>query len=482
MAEDQVALKKIPAMSYWRALLFAYGAHTNRFNDLLQLHRLFGPIVRFPLVRMNVVLVSTPEAIQECLVSRHKHFQKSRSYFALRLVLGNGLVTSEGDFHLRQRRMIQPAFARERLRNYGNAMIEFAVESRNSYRENEVFDINRSMMHTTLFIVAKALFGSDVKADVDKIGNALDTLLAMDEVFLNPFGPLIAKLPLPINRTRIKMTEAIDEVLYRMIAEHRAQADTGDLLSMLLAARDEDDGTGMTDLQVRDEVITLFLAGHETTANALTWTWYLLAQHPEIEARFHAELDRVLGGRTPTPDDFPRLTYTRQVLAESMRIYPPVWAIGRAAVCDTELDGYAVPANTQLVMSICALHRNPQWYPDPERFDPDRFTEEAQAARPKSAYAPFGGGRRLCIGEAFAWMEGVLVLATLGQRWKFRLPEGHKLTLDPHITLRPKGGLPMYAMPRASAEVQGEAAPEATEFMACPYSGAAHQGGSPSLR
>jgi len=462
-------LKRPPGPTAWDSLGYLFEWQSDRFTELLGLHQEYGDIARLRVAGTDLYMIANPEAIQECLVSKHKDFEKSRAYFALRLVLGNGLVTSEGDFHLRQRRMIQPAFSRDRLRGYGSAMIEFALEARDSYRAGETFDINRSMMHTTLFIVAKALFGSDVKADVDRIGKALDTLMGMDAVFLNPFGPLIAKLPIPINRTRKEMTATIDDVLYRMIREHRAAGDTGDLLSLLLAARDEDDGTGMTDQQVRDEVITLFLAGHETTANALTWTWLLLAQHPEIEARFHEEVDSVLGSRPPGPEDFPRLTYTRQILAESMRLYPPVWSVARAAVNDTELGGYAVPKGTQVVVSTCAVHRDARWYPDPENFDPDRFTEAAQASRPKFSYVPFGGGRRLCIGEGFAWMEGVLVLAAIAQYWKFRLPEGHQLKLDPHITLRPKNGLPMIAVPREPAIGTGSEAAVETKGSGCPF-------------
>jgi len=438
-----------PSPPRWRSLLGALQFFTSdRIQNLHDLHAEYGEIAMSRLGRSRIYFIANPDAIQECLVSRHKDFQKSKSYFALRLVLGNGLVTSEGEFHLRQRRMIQPAFHRERIREYGRAMVEFAAQARNEYQPGQTYDINRSMMRVTLYIVAKALFNSDVTADAKRVGKALDTLMHMDAVFLNPLGPLIAKLPLPINALRKKMVAEIDEVIYRMIEERRASGDQGDLMSMLLAARDEDDGTGMTDLQLRDEAVTLFLAGHETTANALTWTWYLLAQHPEVEAKFHEELDRVLAGREPSPDDYAQLTYTRKVLAESMRLFPPVWAFAREAVSDTVLGAYPIPKGAQVIMSSHVVHHNPKLYPDPERFDPERFTEENSAGRHKFAYFPFGGGRRLCIGEGFAWMEGVLVLATIGQKWKFRLPENHQLVRDPHITLRPKGGLPMMAQPR----------------------------------
>lgn len=438
-----------PSPPRWRSLLGAIRFFTrDRIQNLHDLHSEYGDFVLSQLGRTKIYFVANPEAIQECLVSRHKDFQKSRSYFALRLVMGNGLVTSEGDFHLRQRRMIQPAFLRDRIREYGLAMVQFAAQARDEYQAGQSYDINRSMMRVTLYIVAKALFNSDVTADARRIGKALDTLMHMDAVFLNPFGPFIAKLPLPINRLRKKMVADIDDVIYRMIAERRASGDQGDLMSMLLAARDEDDGTGMSDLQVRDEAVTLFLAGHETTANALTWTWMLLAQHPEIEAKFHEELDRVLEGREPTPEDYGKLVYTRQVLAESMRLYPPVWAFAREAVNDTSVGGYPLSAGSQVVICSHVVHRDAKLYPDPERFDPERFTEANSAGRHKFAYFPFGGGRRLCIGEGFAWMEGVLVLATIGQKWKFRLKEDFHLVRDPHITLRPRGGLPMVAEPR----------------------------------
>lgn len=433
-----------PGPPMWVSVSHFLTFFNDRVGGLSHLCARYGDVVMTRLGTTNVFFISSPEVTQELLVSRHKDFHKSRSYFALRLVLGNGLVTSEDEFHLRQRRMIQPAFHRERIRGYGDAMITFSAQASGEYRDGEILDMNRSMMRVTLYIVAKALFGSDVTADADRVGRALDTLMGMDAVFLNPFGPLIAKLPLPINRLRLRMTGELDDVMYRMIAEHRASGDRGDLLSMLLAARDEDDGTGMTDKQVRDEAVTLFLAGHETTANALSWTWYLLSQYPECEARFHAELARVLDGRDPTPDDYPKLVYTRQVLAESMRMYPPVWAAARQAINDTQLGGYEVPKGSQVIVCTYATHHDPRWYPEPERFDPDRFDEAATAARHKFAFAPFGGGRRLCIGEGFAWMEGVLVLATIGQRWKFRMT-GPRPALDPHITLRPKGGLKMRA-------------------------------------
>lgn len=425
--------------------LMTGGDRLLRFGNLL---REYGDIALARLgTRLNY-FVSNPDLAQECLVSRHRDFHKGSVYFLLRLVLGDGLLTSEGKTHLRQRRMMQPAFHRDRIHGYGHAMIEFSLKARNAMREGQVSDINRDMMRLTLDIVAKALFGTDVADDAHRVAKCLDMLMEMDVYYAGPYGRFVARFPFPINRKRHGMTRELDDVIYKIIHARRAEGDTGDLLSMLLAARDEEDGSAMTDEEVRNEALTLILAGHETTANALSWTWMLLARHPEVEARFHAELDEVLDGRDPTPDDFPRLVYTRQVLAESMRLYPPVWAVGREAICDTQLGGHFVRKGAQVIVMTYFVHHDPRWYPDPERFDPERFTEEAAAARPKFAYFPFGGGNRRCIGEGFAWMEGVLVLATLGQRWKFRMAEDQPVIPDPRITLRPKGGLKMVPVRR----------------------------------
>lgn len=412
----------------------------DRFGDVVLVR--FGPL--------RLYFICHPDTIQECLVTRHKDFHKSSLYYYLKLVLGQGLVTSEDDFHLRQRRMMQPAFHRDRIDAYARAMVEHAAQARDSYRDGEALDINRDMMRVTLNIVGRALFGADLSADVDRVGHAMDALLKMDYIFLNPFAKFIARLPIPVNRTRKAMIAELDDVLFRMIAQHRASGDTGDLLSMLLAARDEDDGTGMTDQQVRDEAVTLFLAGHETTASVLTFAWHLLALHPDVEARFHEEIDAVLAGRLPAASDYPALPFTRRIIAESMRLYPPAWMFAREAVCDTQLGGYTVPKGTQIIVCTHVVQHDARWFPDPEAFNPDRFTEEATAARPKFSFFPFGGGNRRCIGEGFAWMEAVLVLATIGQHWKFRHTGGQPMKLDPRVTLRPKGGLRLLPVRRTA--------------------------------
>ncbi|MBI1321526.1 MAG: cytochrome P450 [Candidatus Hydrogenedens sp.] len=448
MSAEAVKSNLPPGPTPFQALSRGLRWHRDRIHSVVEAHELYGDVAMSRFGRLTIIFVAHPEAVQECLVSKHRDFHKSRAYFALRLVLGRGLVTSEDEFHLRQRRMIQPAFHRERVLGYGIPMIKYSAEFAASIADGQRFDMNRAMMQTTLKIVGEALFSSNIADSTDRVGHALDTLMHMDAVFLNPLGPFISKLPIPINTLRKKMTAELDDVMFNMIREHRERGDQGDLLSMLLAARDEDDGTGMTDKQVRDEAVTLFLAGHETTANALTWTWYTLSQHPEVEAKFHAELAEVLGGRDPEPKDYEKLVYTRQVLAETMRLFPPVWTVAREAIRDTTLGGYDVPKGAQVVTSTYVTHRDPRWWKEPLAFRPERFAPGAGEGRPKFAYYPFGGGKRLCIGEGFAWMEGVLVLAAIGQRWRFQVPEGHVPDLDPHITLRPKNGLPMIACAR----------------------------------
>jgi cytochrome P450 len=263
-----------------------------------------------------------------------------------------------------------------------------------------------------------------------------------------PFSKVIERLPVPSVRRFEKARKTLDEIIYRIIDERRSSGeDRGDLLSMLLLAEDEQGSGRMSNEQVRDEALTLFLAGHETTANALTWTWYLLSQNPQSEARFHAELDTVLQGRTPVPEDFSRLRYTEAVLAESMRLYPPAWGIGRMALKHYEAFGY--PVEPGEIMSPYVVHRDPRWYPDPERFDPDRWSPELRGSRPKFAYFPFGGGARVCVGEHFAWTEGVLLLAVLGQRWRLRLAPGHPVDYRALITLRPRHGMRMTVSRRA---------------------------------
>jgi cytochrome P450 len=301
------------------------------------------------------------------------------------------------------------------------------------------------MMALTLAIVAKTLFDADVQREAKEIGQALTEVLELFSTFTSPLTELTDKLPTARNRRAKRGKQRLDATIYRIIAEHRhAGKDRGDLLSMLLMAQDSEEGSGgMSDEQLRDEVMTLFLAGHETTANALAWTWYLLSQNPKAEAKMHSEIDQVLEGRLPGFEDVPRLSYTERVLTESMRLYPPVWVMGRRSVSAAKIGGYHVPAKSILLMSQFVTHRDGRFYEEPEKFDPDRWLPEARASRPKYSYFPFGGGPRLCIGEQFAWMEGILILAVIAQKWKLRLVPGHSVKTQPLITLRPKHGMKM---------------------------------------
>jgi cytochrome P450 len=332
----------------------------------------------------------------------------------------------------------------------------FAARTRDRWHEGQTLDVADEMMRLTLAVVGKTLFSTDVESDAGEIGSALTNVLHMFNLLMLPFSQYLEKLPLPSIRRFEKSRDTLDRIIYRMIQERRARGeDKGDLLSMLLLSLDDEAGPSstdeerrMSDKQVRDEALTLFLAGHETTANALTWTWYLLSQHSGCEARIHDEIDRVLNGRTPGFDDFPNLRYTEMVFAEAMRLYPPAWGIGRMNLEPFEIGGIEVPARSICLVSPFVMHRDPRFYPDPERFDPERWQPQARQARPKFSYFPFGGGARICIGERFAWLEGVLVLATIAQRWKLRLVPGHPVDILPLITLRTKHGMRMTVQAR----------------------------------
>jgi cytochrome P450 len=415
-----------------------------RLPFLVESAQRYGDIVLFKVGNERIYLLNHPDFIRDVLVTNQKNFTKSRALVRAKKVLGEGLLTSEGEFHLRQRRLAQAAFHRDRIAAYARSMVACAERTRSRWKTGETLDIHEEMMRLTLAIVAQTLFSADVEGEAAEIGEALTTTFAAFNIGVLPFSELIEMLPLPYMKRFNSARARLDATIYRIIDDRRASGeDKGDLLSMLLVAQDEAaDGGAMTDLQIRDEAMTIFLAGHETTANALTWTWYLLSQHPEVEARFHRELEAI-EGRLPTPDDFTRLPYTRMILAESMRLYPPAWAVGRRAIADFEIGGYRVPARSMVLTSQYITHRDPRFYSVPERFDPDRWLPEAVAARPKFAYFPFGGGTRICIGEHFAWMEGVLVLATIGQSYRLRYTRTKAPEIDPKITLRPRDGMPM---------------------------------------
>jgi len=404
-----------------------------------------GDIVHYRLWRQDVFLAKHPDLIRDVLVTNQHDYAKGAGLQWAKRFLGEGLLTSEGEVHTRQRRLSQPAFHRQRIGSYAAVMADYAARSSERLREGALFDMHAEMMALTLAVAAKTMCDADVGSESAEIGEALTDVISVFPRFVLPFAGLLHRLPLPATRRFERARARLDEVVYRMIEDRRRSGeDRGDLLSMLLMARDEEnDGGRMSDTQLRDEVMTLFLAGHETTANALSWTWYLLAQNPEAEARLHEEIDTVLGGRHPVFEDLPRLRYAEMVLAESMRLYPPAWGLGRRSLRDQVLGGIAIPVDSLVLMSSYLVQRDPRFFPEPLRFDPTRFTPEGKASRPKFAYFPFGGGARQCIGEPFAWMEGVLILSTLAQRWRFRVDPRARIEPQALITLRPRRGMPM---------------------------------------
>ena len=417
----------------------------NPLAMMIAMREAHGDIAHWRIGPQHLYLFSHPDLIRDVLVTNGRNFHKSRGLERAKRLLGNGLLTSEGEFHLRQRRLAQPAFHKQRIASYAATMGEYATRTSDRWNDGETLDMHTEMMRLTLGIVGRTLFDADVESEAAEIGEALTTAFESFNFAMLPFTEILEKLPLPAVRRFNSARDTLDRTIYRMIEERRRSGeDKGDLLSMLLMATDtEGDGTGMNDLQLRDEALTIFLAGHETTANALTWTWYLLSQHPEVEQRLHAEVDRALSGRAPTFEHMQSLPYTRMIFAESMRLYPPAWAIGRRALEPFEARGFTIPKRSVVLMSQYIIHRDERFFPDPERFDPERWTSEAIASRPKFSYFPFGGGSRVCIGEQFAWMEGVLLIAALAQRWRMRLVPGHEVEVQPLITLRPKHGMRM---------------------------------------
>lgn len=405
----------------------------------------YGDISYFRLGPQEAFFVNHPDYIKDVLVTNHQNFHKGLALQRAKRLLGEGLLTSEGEFHRRQRRLAQPAFHRARIASYAGVMTDYASETRARWRDGDTLDMSEEMMRLTLGIVGKTLFDADVVSDAREVGEAMTVVMDLFNTITIPFFELIQKLPLPQLRRFDTAKAKLNAIIYRLIEERRRSGeDRGDLLSMLLLAQDtEGDGSAMTDEQLRDEVMTIFLAGHETTANALVWTWYLLSQNPQVEEKLHEELDRVLGGRLPAFADVAQLKYTEMVLAESMRLYPPAWAVGRLAMAETEIAGYIVPAKALVLMSQYVMHRDPRYFSDPLRFDPERWTAAAGESRPQFSYFPFGGGPRRCIGEGFAWMEGVLLIAALAQQWRMRLVPNHPVALKPVITLRPKHGMRM---------------------------------------
>ncbi len=411
-----------------------------------------GDFVEMRFLHQRAWLVSDPAVIDQVLVKLPGSFQKDVFLRELKHMLGEGLLTSEGDFWKRQRRLIQPAFHRDRIAGYAAIMVEHAARMAEAWGDGGRVDVHGAMMAATARIVVQALFGSDA-GDTREVGECIEVMMERFSDPLYLLVPLIDRLPTPANRRVREVAPRLDRVVRGFIERRRALGDAGprnDLLAMLLAARDEDGGR-MSDQQVRDELLVIYLAGHETTALALSWTFHLLAQHPEEEARLHAELDAVLGERDPGFDDLPRLEYTARVVKESLRLYPPAWALGREATAPVELAGRRFEKGAWIWMIPWVLHHDARWYPDPWRFDPGRWEEARAKALPKHAYLPFGAGPRVCIGNQFAMMEATLMLATVARRFRLRSVPGFAVKPVPAITLRFEHGLEMIASRRAVA-------------------------------
>jgi cytochrome P450 len=442
--------KPVPGPSSWVPGASFLKFRRDPLKFFTETHREFGDIARFSFGPQQVYLVSHPDWIEDVLVTSAKKFQKGVALQRAKRLLGEGLLTSEGQAHLRQRRTIQPLFHRQQVQRFAAAMVKHALRWRESIQPNATIDVTSEMAGLTLSIVGETLFSSDVQGDTDEVREALTAAVQSFGIVFLPGLEYFEKLPLPVFVRVRKARERLDKVIHRVIAERRAGDQTGDLVSMLLAARDPENPSepGMSDEQIRDEAMTIFLAGHETTANAMAWTWHLLGSSPAVEAKLHDELARVLNGRTPTVEDVPKLEYTRAVVAESMRLYPPAWTMGRRAIDAHTIAGHAIEAGSLVIMSQWIVHRDPRWWHEPELFEPNRWLSKSEPSapsaalgssvpsRPKYAYFPFGGGSRICIGESFAWTEAILLLATIGQHWRF--VAGKAPGLEPRITLRPK--------------------------------------------
>ena len=425
-------------------------------TEFLTRLKTLGDITSFRMGPQQGYFINDPELIRDVFVVNAHKFMKGRALQRAKSLLGEGLLTNEGESHLRQRRMIQPAFHRTRIADYARSMVMYAERMSDEWQDGQARDIDQDMMHLTLQIVAKTLFSADVSSEADEIGAAMTSMVKLFNYLLLPFSEWLEKLPLPQSKRFAKAKDKLNDVIYSIINERRTSGeDTGDLLSMLLMARDEDGIGRMTDEQIRDECLTLFLAGHETTAVAMTWTWYLLSQNPDKEEKLNEELGSVLNGRTPAFDDLPNLKYTEAVIAESIRLFPPAWAIGRLSTEEYALGEYHLPKKSLILISPYITQRDPRFWENADEFIPERWEKlSVKEAGQRNIYLPFGGGIRRCIGESFAWTETILLLATLARKWKLRLIPEQKIGVHPMITLRPKYGMRMQIQRREDQKIR----------------------------
>ena len=411
---------------------------------LADIHRRCGDIATFRLGPHRIYPVNHPDLIGDVLVTNARKFHKGKVLQQAKAILGEGLLTSEDEFHRRQRRLVQPAFQPRRIDAHANVVCHIAREFSERWTNWQTVDMAVEMQRLTLDVATATFFGVDLP-DEDKtiVGRAVADAMSMFDLIALPSPGLLLRSPLPAARRFRRGKKGLHRVVTRLIEAREADGGGDDLLSRLLAARDDTDGTGMTERQLEDETTTILLAGHETTAQTLAWTWTLLAQNPEAEACLHNELESTLGGRPAEATDIPRLPYCERVLLESLRLYPTAWALPRLAVEDHELAGYRIPAGSVVVICLPLVHRDPRWWHDPDRFDPERWMPGVRRERPRFAFLPFGAGPRVCIGSQFAMMSSIVILATLAQRWRARLIPGQKVEVETRFTLRPKGGLPM---------------------------------------
>ncbi len=451
-------LKTIPKMAknFQQKAGVNFGDNSPEF--LLAVANEYGEIAQFNFGPFKFVLISNPEMVREVLITQAKNFPKgNRDVRLLSRVLGKGLVTTNGDEHKRQRRLSQPAFHHRRIASYADTISDYADVVGSDLVPGQTINMAEEMEALTMYIVSKTLFDVDMEEMVERsaeIGHSIDVLQTLADKNFDKLFNLPMWIPTPDNIKNRRARKVLDSTISAIMQERREAGengvakDTGDLLSMLMLATDED-GSFMSDVEIRDQLLTLFIAGHETTSNALLWTWYLLSQHPEVEEKLHAELDQVLNGRLPTMEDLKSLPYTEMVLKESMRVLPPVWSLNaRVALEDTTVMGYPIPKGVQVFVSPYVLHHTPQNFPDPERFDPERFSPENIDQIHKYAWIPFGAGGRVCIGNSFAMMEAQLILATLAQRYRFELDPSESVRLQARITMTNKGGLKMKVVER----------------------------------
>ncbi len=433
-----------PGPRPWPAIRLLFQMQRDPLTFFESLARDYGDIAYVQVGPRHIYMLNHPDFVQDVLVTHDRKFRKSQALQRARSVLGDGLLTSEGDYHLHQRRLIQPLFHRRQIATYAESMVKHTAQlsdpaAPHHWQDGATVDIHREMMKLTLAIVGETLFNQSLTDEASAVGAAMDVFSGSFRRLMSPIGPLLDRLPIPETRRLRQSQAALNQIVANLIAQRREQEDGNDLLSLLLTAHQtDDDDTPMTDSQVRDEVLTLMLAGHETTANALTFAWWLLAQHPDGAAKLAAEVDQVLQGRLPTATDLEGLRYTRMVFTEALRLYPPAWIMGRQAVEAHEIGGYVIPAGATVMVSPWAMHHDARYYPEPLRFYPDRWAPAAQAARPKFSFFPFGAGSRVCIGEHFAWMEGILILATLAQQWQVQPVTMEAPALRAGITLRPR--------------------------------------------